>query len=253
MHGKLTDEIKLNILNARVLTELEDIYRPYKQKKRTRATIGKEKGLEPLAIYILKQNRNDTNIDDICSKYINDDVKTTEEALSYASDIIAEDISDNAEYRKQIRRISYMTGKLVTVATKIDEKSTYDMYYNFSENINRIPSHRLLAINRGEKEEFLKVKLEVNEEDIIKYLNSVILKGESIYKNILIDTISDSYKRLIKPSIEREIRSDKFEEASDIAINVFGINVKNLFLGAPLKDMTIMGFDPAYRTGCKIA
>lgn len=253
--GKLTDELKQSIVNANILTEVEDIYRPYKQKKRTRATIAKEKGLEPLAIKFMKQVEKQGNIENIASEYVNEEkgVLNSTDAINGASDIIAEDISDNAEYRKMIRRISYRTGKLITVATKPDEKSTYDMYYNFSENINRIPSHRVLAINRGEKEEFLKVKFEVEEEEIHSYLEKEILKGESIYKEQLILTIKDAYKRLIKPSIENEIRSDKFEEASEQAIKVFGVNVKNLLMGPPLKNMTIMGFDPAYRTGCKTA
>lgn len=253
--GKLTDELKSKIISSNILAEIEDIYRPFKPKKRTKATIAKEKGLEKLAETIIKQNIKEGDINKIAQEYVNVelDVKTPEEAILGALDIIAEDISDNANYRKNIRRISYMTGKLVTVATKSDEKSVYDMYYNFSESINKIPSHRVLAIHRGEKEDFLKVKFEVDEEQIQAYLEKEILKGDSIFKENIISAIADSYKRLIKPSIEREIRSDKFEEASEQAIKVFGVNIKNLLMGAPLKNMTIMGFDPAYRTGCKIA
>lgn len=253
--GKLTEDLELKINNSTILTELEDIYRPFKPKKRTRATQAKEKGLEPLAKIILKQNIKDDNIEKIASEYINIEkgVLNFKDAIDGACDIIAEDISDNSEYRKMIRKISYVTGKLFSLAANEDEKSTYDMYYNFSENINKMPSHRTLAINRGEKEGFLKVKLEVNEEEIFEYLEKQIIKKESIFTDILKETIKEAYKRLIKPSIEREIRSEKFEEASEQAIKVFGVNVKNLLMAAPLKDMVIMGFDPAYRTGCKIA
>lgn len=253
--GKLTKDLELKINNSTILTELEDIYRPFKPKKRTRATQAKEKGLEPLAKIILKQNIKDNNIEKIASEYINIEkgVLNFKDAIDGACDIIAEDISDNSEYRKMIRKISYVTGKLFSLAANEDEKSTYDMYYNFSENINKMPSHRTLAINRGEKEGFLKVKLEVNEEEIFEYLEKQIIKKESIFTDILKETIKEAYKRLIKPSIEREIRSEKFEEASEQAIKVFGVNVKNLLMAAPLKDMVIMGFDPAYRTGCKIA
>lgn len=253
--GKLTKDLELKINNSTILTELEDIYRPFKPKKRTRATQAKEKGLEPLAKIILKQNIKDDNIEKIASEYINIEkgVLNFKDAIDGACDIIAEDISDNSEYRKMIRKISYVTGKLFSLAANEDEKSTYDMYYNFSENINKMPSHRTLAINRGEKEGFLKVKLEVNEEEIFEYLEKQIIKKESIFTDILKETIKEAYKRLIKPSIEREIRSEKFEEASEQAIKVFGVNVKNLLMAAPLKDMVIMGFDPSYRTGCKIA
>ena len=238
--GNLTEDIKNKVSSATILTEVEDIYRPFKPKKRTRATIAKELGLGELAKIITK-------------KFLNEKVKSSSDAISYACDIIAEDISDNAYYRKNIRRISYTTGKIVTTATNKDEKSTYDMYYNFSENISKIPSHRLLAINRGEKEGALKIKFEVDEEKIYDFLESKIILSDTIFKEEIVETIKDSYKRLIKPSIEREIWADKFEEASEQAIKVFGVNVKNLLMAAPLKDMVVMGFDPAYRTGCKIA
>lgn len=250
--GNLTPELKEKIIGANILTEVEDIYRPFKPKKRTKATIAKEKGLEPLAKIILKQSTKVTSIKEVVKDFVTSDINE-EEAISGASDIIAEEISDNAEYRKKIRGISYRTGKIVTSAIKPDESSTYDMYYNFSENVNKIPSHRILAINRGEKEEFLKVRFEVNEEKIFSYLEKEIILSDNIFKELLQDTIKDSYKRLIKPSIEREIRTEKFEEASEQAIKVFGVNVKNLLMAAPLKGMVVMGFDPAYRTGCKIA
>ena len=253
--GKLTEELKNSILNASILTEVEDLYRPYKQKKRTRATIAKEKGLEPLAKLIISQTVKDGNKDEIVTKYINKEkgLETVEECINGALDIIAEDISDNAKYRKKIRGITYRTGKLVTTAVNKDESTVYDMYYNFSEEIKKIPSHRILAITRGEKEKVLKVKLGLDEESVLKYLERETLKGDSIFKDDLILCIEDSYKRLIKPSIEREIRGELFEEASEKAIEVFGVNAKNLLMQPPIKNVVVMGFDPAYRTGCKIA
>jgi uncharacterized protein len=253
--GKLTDELKNSILSASILTEVEDLYRPYKQKKRTRATIAKEKGLEPLAKLIISQTLKDGNKDEIVTKYINKEkgLETVEECINGALDIIAEDISDNAKYRKKIRGITYRTGKLVTTAVNKDESTVYDMYYNFSEEIKKIPSHRILAITRGEKEKVLKVKLDLDEESVLKYLERETLKGDSIFKDDLILCIEDSYKRLIKPSIEREIRGELFEEASEKAIEVFGVNAKNLLMQPPIKNVVVMGFDPAYRTGCKIA
>lgn len=253
--GKLTEELKNSILNASILTEVEDLYRPYKQKKRTRATIAKEKGLEPLAKLIISQTVKDGNKDEIVTKYINKEkgLDTVEECINGALDIIAEDISDNAKYRKKIRGITYRTGKLVTTAVNKDESTVYDMYYNFSEEIKKIPSHRILAITRGEKEKVLKVKLDLDEESVLKYLERETLKGDSIFKDDLILCIEDSYKRLIKPSIEREIRGELFEEASEKAIEVFGVNAKNLLMQPPIKNVVVMGFDPAYRTGCKIA
>lgn len=253
--GKLTEELKNSILNASILTEVEDLYRPYKQKKRTRATIAKEKGFEPLAKLIISQTVKDGNKDEIVTKYINKEkgLETVEECINGALDIIAEDISDNAKYRKKIRGITYRTGKLVTTAVNKDESTVYDMYYNFSEEIKKIPSHRILAITRGEKEKVLKVKLDLDEESVLKYLEREILKGDSIFKDDLILCIEDSYKRLIKPSIEREIRGELFEEASEKAIEVFGVNAKNLLMQPPIKNIVVMGFDPAYRTGCKIA
>lgn len=253
--GKLTEELKNSILNASILTEVEDLYRPYKQKKRTRATIAKERGLEPLAKLIISQTVKDGNKDEIVTKYINKEkgLETVEECINGALDIIAEDISDNAKYRKKIRGITYRTGKLVTTAVDKDESTVYDMYYNFSEEIKKIPSHRILAITRGEKEKVLKVKLDLDEESVLKYLERETLKGDSIFKDDLILCIEDSYKRLIKPSIEREIRGELFEEASEKAIEVFGVNAKNLLMQPPIKNVVVMGFDPAYRTGCKIA
>ncbi len=263
--GKLTDEILKSVAIAKTLAEVEDIYRPYKQKKKTRATVAKAKGLETLAEIIIAQEQKES-IKEIAKKYINVDklsdedkknkdkvVATAEDAIQGALDIIAESISDNAEYRKQIKKICYREGLIVTKAAKEDEKSNYEMYYDYSESINRIPSHRILAINRGEKEEFLKVKLEKPEDKILKIIEKDLIKGETQFTEMLKVTIEDAFKRLIEPSIDREIRADLTEKAEEKAIKVFGQNSKQLLLGAPIKNKTVMGFDPAYRTGCKIA
>ena len=252
--GKMTDELKIQIENAITLSEVEDIYRPYKQKKRTRASIAKEKGLEPLATIIYLQT-DKRPVLEIAKEFINEEkgVNNEEEALAGAKDIIAENISDVAEYRKRIKQMCYREGLIKTKATNDEEKSSYEMYYDFSEKINRIPSHRILAINRGEKEEFLKVKLEKPEDTIINYIEKDIIKGNTEFTDILKETINDSFKRLIEPSIDREIRSDLTEKAEEQAIKVFGKNAKQLLLGSPIKGQTVMGFDPAYRTGCKIA
>lgn len=252
--GKLTDELKVQIEKAITLAEVEDIYRPYKQKKRTRATIAKEKGLEPLATIIYLQTDKRT-IEQIASEFINEEkeVLTVEDAINGATDIIAENISDASEYRKRIKQMCYREGLIKTKATNEEEKSSYEMYYDFSESINRIPSHRILAINRGEKEKFLKVKLEKPEDKIIEYISRDVIKGNTAFADILKTAIEDSYKRLIEPSIEREIRNDLTEKAEEKAIKVFGQNAKQLLLGSPIKGQTVIGFDPAYRTGCKIA
>lgn len=252
--GKMTDELKIQIENAIILSEVEDIYRPYKQKKRTRASIAKEKGLEPLTIIIYLQT-DKRPVLEIAKEFINEEkgVNNEEEALTGAKDIIAENISDVAEYRKRIKQMCYREGLIKTKATNDEEKSSYEMYYDFSEKINRIPSHRILAINRGEKEDFLKVKLEKPEDTIINYIENDIIKGNTEFTDILKETINDSFKRLIEPSIDREIRSDLTEKAEEQAIKVFGKNAKQLLLGSPIKGQTVMGFDPAYRTGCKIA
>ncbi len=262
--GKLTDEIVKNLEEANTLAEVEDIYRPYKQKKKTRATVAKAKGLEPLANIILEQKETKP-LEEIANEYVTEKksinentpketiVENVEEAINGAKDIIAEIISDNPEYRKQIKRKCYREGFIITKATKPEEKTAYNMYYDFNEKINRIPSHRILAINRGEKEEFLKVKLDKNEEDILDYIKRDIIKGKTQFTEILEETILDSYQRLIEPSIDREIRSDLTEKAEVQAIKVFGKNAKPLLLAPPLKGYTVMGFDPAYRTGCKIA
>ena len=254
--GKLTDEIVKAVAISKTLAEVEDIYRPYKQKKKTRATVAKAKGLEPLAEIIIEQKET-TPIEEIAKQYINIEklseedqknkdkvVKTAEEAIQGALDIIAENISDNSKYRKEIKRICYREAQIETKATDEEKKSNYEMYYDKQEPIKYIPSHRILAINRGEKEEYIKVKIQKPEDTI---------KGETQFTEMLKATILDSFKRLIEPSIDREIRSDLTEKAEEKAIKVFGQNSKQLLLGAPIKGKTVMGFDPAYRTGCKIA
>ena len=263
--GKLTDEIIQAVAISKTLAEVEDIYRPYKQKKKTRATVAKAKGLEPLAEIIIEQKET-TPIEKIAEKYINIEnlseedkknkdkvVKTAEEAIQGALDIIAENISDNSKYRKEIKRICYREAQIETKATDEEKKSNYEMYYDKQEPIKYIPSHRILAINRGEKEEFLKVKIQKPEEKILMYIEKDIIKGETQFTEMLKATILDAFKRLIEPSIDREIRSDLTEKAEEKAIKVFGQNSKQLLLGAPIKGKTVMGFDPAYRTGCKIA
>ena len=263
--GKLTDEILQAVAICKTLAEVEDVYRPYKQKKKTRATVAKAKGLEPLANIIIEQTET-TSILEIAKEYVNIDtlseedkkikdkvVATPEDAVQGALDIIAEDISDNSKYRKQIKRICYREATIQTKAVNPEEKSNYEMYYEYQEAIKYIPSHRILAINRGEKEDFLKVKIEKPEDKLLDYMERDMIKGETQFTQMIKDTILDSFKRLIEPSIDREIRSDLTEKAEDKAIKVFGKNSKQLLLGAPIKGKTVMGFDPAYRTGCKIA
>lgn len=252
--GKLTQEIIKDLENCITLAEVEDIYRPYKQKKRTRATIAKEKGLESLADTIIKQDES-VDINKYAEGYINKEkeVNSVEEAINGALDIIAENISDNPEYRKKIKKICYREGIINTKSAK-DEKSNYEMYYDFQEKVNRIPSHRILAINRGEKEEFLKVKIDKPEEKIVELIqNDIIKNNKSQYAELLNNCIQDSFTRLIEPSIDREIRADLTGKAEEQAISVFGKNAKQLLLISPIKGKTVIGFDPAYRTGCKIA
>lgn len=251
--GKLTSEIKVSIEKANTLQEVEDIYAPYKQKKRTRATIAKERGLEQLALDIL--NKNISNIDEEASKYINPEkeVNSVEDAIKGANDIIAEIVSDDAKIRKYIRELALRKGVIVTKNSN-EEKSVYDMYYDYSESVKTIAPHRVLAINRGEKEDFLKVKVEINNEKVINYIINEYVNDKNLKnKEVIVSAIEDSYKRLIFPSIEREIRNTLTENAQERAISVFGKNVKSLLLQAPVKDKVVMGFDPAFRTGCKIA
>ena len=251
--GKLDDELKNKIETAVTMTEVEDLYRPYKQKKRTRATIAKEKGLEPLATILFEQKEK-KDLKEIANDFIDSEkgVEAAEDAIAGAMDIVSEMISDVAEYRKDIRKIIYRDGIIVTKAAK-DEKSVYEMYYDYEEAVKRIPSHRILAINRGEKEEFLKVKIDGTDDKIIEYLEKRILIKDGSFKDTMELVIADSYKRLIKPSVENEVRNELSDVAEEKAIKVFGQNAKKLLLQAPLKNLTVMGFDPAYRTGCKIA
>lgn len=261
--GKLTEEISKSIEEAKTLAEVEDIYRPYKPKKKTRATVAKAKGLEPLANIIMDQKETKP-IEEIAKAFVNVDtveddtdkdkiVANVEEAIGGALDIIAENISDNPKYRKKIKGICYREAVINVKASNPEEKSSYDMYYDFNESIKRLPSHRILAINRGEKEDFLKVKIDKPEDKILAYIERDIIIGHTQFEDYLRNTIEDSWKRLIEPSIDREIRSDLTEKAEEKAIKVFGKNAKQLLLGAPIKNLTVIGFDPAYRTGCKIA
>lgn len=247
---KLTKEIEIGIEKAKTLQEVEDIYLPFKQKKRTRATIAKEKGLENLANDILSKNILD--IDEETKKYLNDEVKDNEQALSGANDIIAEMISDDAGVRKYIRELILREGVLASKGTS-EEKSVYDTYYDYSEKVSTILPHRILAINRGEKEKFLKVKVEVNTDKILNYIiNKYVNNSNFKNKEIIVSAINDSLKRLVYPSIEREIRNHLTEIGEERAISVFSKNLKSLLLQAPLKNKVVMGFDPAFRTGCKI-
>ncbi|MCC0628295.1 MULTISPECIES: Tex family protein [unclassified Clostridioides] len=251
--GKLTDEISKNIEKAKTLQEVEDIYAPYKQKKRTRATIAKEKGLENLALSILENNLDSIEIE--ANSYIDEEkeVFSVEDALKGARDIIAELVSDDAKIRKYIRELALREGMIVSKSST-DEKSVYDMYYDYSEAVKSMAPHRVLAINRGEKENFLKVKLEINNDKVLNYIINEYVNDKNFKnKEEIVNSIEDSYKRLIFPSIEREIRNHLTEIAQERAISVFGKNVKSLLLQPPVKDKVVMGFDPAFRTGCKIA
>ena len=254
--GKMTDEINEAIDKAEILTELEDIYRPFKPHRKTRASVAREKGLEGLATLIMEQkNAYEPSIEVEAEAYINEEkeVNTVEEALQGAMDIIAEDVSDNAEFRKEIRAITFEYGTIVTKKAK-DEDSPYSMYYEFAEKVKTIPGHRVLAINRGEKEEFLKVDLDIAEDLVLNYLFGEVIKSAKspAYKYVSAATV-DSYERLIAPSIEREIRSQLFDDASEGAIKVFSKNLKQLLLQPPVKGKVALGLDPGFRTGCKLA
>ncbi len=248
--GLLTDELKVKIMQAAKLVEVEDLYRPYKEKKKTKATEAIKNGLEPLAKLIMSYPK-EINFD----KFLNENVKTKEDAIEGASYIIAEWTSDNASYRKYIRRYMYNNGKLVTKLKKNaeDENKTYEMYYDFTENLKYAKAYRIMAINRAEKEKVITVNLDMDDEHIINYLKEKIIKKESPYNYIIENAIKDSYKRLIKPSVEREIRSEITEKAEDEATKNFSLNLENLLMQPPMKGKMVLGFDPAYRTGCKLA
>ena len=252
--GMLTPEIRDNIMKCDKLVEVEDIYRPYKEKKKTKATEAIKNGLEPLAKIIM--SFKDVDINRIALSYINENVKDVDAAIKGASYIIAEWISDNASYRKYIRNNMINHGVICTKKKKnaIDDKGTYEMYYDYEEKIKFIKSHRVLAINRGEKEDILSVNIKVDDDYIISYLKSRIIKNNNVMSAKIVDeAINDSYKRLIFPSIEREVRSFLKDKSEEDAIDVFGDNLENLILTPPIKDVTVLGFDPAFRTGCKLA
>ncbi|MEA5096887.1 MAG: Tex family protein [Sedimentibacter saalensis] len=254
--GKLTEELKSEILSADVLQRVEDLYRPFKQKKSTRASKAKEKGLEGLANIILAQDVLQGNLEELAAPYIDEEkgVKNSKEAFDGACDIIAEIISDNADYRKHIRELFAADGILVSEAVDENEKTVYDMYYKYEEAVKTIANHRILAVNRGENEKKLKVKLNTPDERAINYLNSNEIKNEAAITNeYYIAAIMDSYKRLISPSIEREVRNILTERAEEEAIKVFGKNTKNLLMVPPVKDVRILAIDPSFRTGCKLA
>lgn len=253
--GLMTDELKQKIMNSVKLVEVEDLYRPYKEKKKTKATEAIKNGLEPLANLILGFPTIG-NIDSLVSKFINEEVKTKEDAIQGAGYIIAENISDNAAYRKWIRSYTYRTGMIVCKVKKdaADEKKTYEMYYDYTEKVNEIKSHRILAVNRAENEKVITVNIKLNVEGVLSYLESkIIIHENSFVTDIVKDAINDSYKRLISPSIEREIRSDLTEKAEEAAIDNFSQNLESLLLQPPMKDKIVLGFDPAFRTGCKLA
>lgn len=251
--GKLTEELKEAIEKAETASAVEDLYLPYRPKKRTRATIAREKGLEPLAEIIKMQKEAD--IEERAKEFIDEEkqVASVSEALQGAMDILAEDISDEAAYRGFIRTITFKKGMLISKGKSPDEQTVYDMYYDYSEKVSTIPGHRILAINRGEKEKVLSVKIEAPVDEIIMYLEKNIIIKESKTKDILQTVIEDSYKRLIAPAIERDIRNELTQKAEDGALEVFKKNLYQLLMGAPIKGHNVMGIDPAYRTGCKIA
>jgi protein Tex len=251
--GKLTEEIKNNVLKCDTLTEIEDIYRPYKPKKRTRATIAEEKGLKPLA-EVIYSGKFKGNIEEYAQQFINEEkgVKTHLEALQGAMDVISEMISDEAEYRKWIRNLVQREG-IIETKGEGKEPTPYEMYYAYTEAVRTIPAHRILAINRGEKEKILTVKITVNEDKIVEYLKARCLKGNGATDKFIEESIKDSLKRLIYPSIEREIRSDLTEKGELGAIDIFKANLKALLMQAPIKGKVVLGYDPGFRTGCKIA
>ena len=254
--GKMTEEIDSALESAQILAEVEDIYRPFKQKRKTRASVARERGLTPLAELLMEQKDNYTpSLYEEAEKYINEEkgVKDAKSAVAGALDIIAEDISDNADFRKEIRALTYEYGFLSSKKAK-EEASVYEMYYDYSEKLTTVPSHRVLAINRGENEEFLKASVDISADIILNYLASMVITNvkSPAYNNVLF-AVADSYFRLIAPSIEREIRSDLFDKASEGAIKLFSQNLKNLLMQAPIKNKTVLGLDPGYRTGCKLA
>ena len=252
--GKLTEELKKSILEAQTLVVVEDLYRPYRPKRRTRATIAKEKGLEPLANLILLQ-MTDKSIEEEAESYVSEEkeVKNVKEAIAGASDILAESVADEADYRIRIRNMTVKSGSVVSSAKKENEKSVYEMYYDFEEPISKLAGHRVLALNRGEKEKFLTVKVEAPDVQIVNALNKTMVKDNLNTKALMEEAILDAYNRLIAPSIERDIRSEITEKAQEGAITVFGKNLTQLLMQPPMEGRTVLGWDPAFRTGCKLA
>lgn len=253
--GKLTEELRQQIEGVMTQVALEDLYRPYRPKRRTRATVAKEKGLEPLANIILLQMANQP-LEEYAKKYLSEEkeVKTIEEAIAGAKDILAESISDEADYRTYIRKITIEEGKITSTAKDEKAESVYEIYYQFEEPIKKLVGHRVLALNRGENEKFLTVKVEAPEERILQYLRKQIIKKENPYTTpALEEAAGDSYYRLIQPAIEREIRNDLTEQAEDSAIKVFGKNLTQLLMQPPIVNQVVLGWDPAFRTGCKLA
>ncbi len=253
--GKLTEELKKQILAAETQVAVDDLYRPYRPKRRTRATIAKEKGLEPLANVIMLQ-MSKTPLEEEAATYVDAEkgVESVEDAINGAKDILAEFVSDNADYRKHIRELAMKKGRLVSAAKDPEAESVYEMYYEFDEALSKVAGHRTLAINRGEKEKFLTVKIEAPEEDICRYLEKqVITNTQGQMAPVLCEVVTDAYERLIAPAIEREIRSDLSEKAEDGAIKVFGKNLQQLLMQPPIAGQVVLGWDPAFRTGCKLA
>ena len=253
--GKMTEELKRQILAAETQVTVEDLYRPYRPKRRTRATIAKEKGLEPLAAFIMLQNAKEP-LEKTAEQYISEEkgVKSAADAVAGAQDIIAESISDNADYRSWIRKTTMKKGKVTSAAKDSEAESVYEMYYEFEEPVPKLAGHRILALNRGEKEKFLTVKVEAPEEDILLYLEKKIVHKDNPYTApVLKETVEDSYHRLIAPAIEREIRNELTEKAEDGAIEVFGKNLHQLLMQPPIAGKVVLGWDPAFRTGCKLA
>ena len=253
--GKLTEELRQQILAAETQVTVEDLYRPYRPKRRTRATIAKEKGLEPLAAFIMLQNAKEP-LEHTAQQYVSEekDVKSAADAIAGAKDIIAESISDNADYRSWIRKTTMKKGKVTSAAKDPEAESVYEMYYEFEEPVSKLAGHRILALNRGEKEKFLTVKVEAPEEDILRYLEKKTIHKDNPYTApVLKETVEDSYHRLIAPAIEREIRNELTEKAEDGAIEVFGKNLHQLLMQPPIAGKVVLGWDPAFRTGCKLA
>ena len=253
--GKLTPELKAQIVAAETQVLVDDLYRPYRPKRRTRATIAKEKGLESLAVLIFLQNSKEP-LEKEAEKYVSEEkgVKNVQEAIDGAKDILAENISDEADYRKRIRDLTFKKGTLVSAAKDEKAESVYEMYYDFTEAVSKVAGHRVLALNRGEKEKFLSVKIEAPEEEILRYLEKKVIRRDNPYTTpVLKEVVADSYQRLIAPAIERELRNELTEKAEDGAILVFGKNLEQLLMQPPIVGQVVLGWDPAFRTGCKLA